>query len=56
MGIARSDIVREVAQIPADEAIMTCVGLGYPDDAFPANAVRSERTPAEEFVRYIGFG
>ena len=27
-GIARSDIVREVANIPDDEAIMTCVALG----------------------------
>lgn len=54
-GIARSDIVREVASIPDDEAIMTCVALGYPDETFPANAVRSERTPAEAFVRYVGF-
>ena len=55
-GIARSDIVREVAGIPDDEAIMTCVALGYPDDSFPANAVRSERTPTDAFVRYVGFG
>ena len=54
-GISRSDIVREVAQIPDDEAIMTCVAMGYPDDAFPANAVRSERTPTDAFVRYVGF-
>lgn len=54
-GIARSDIVREVAHIPDDEAIMTCVALGYPDDSFAANAVKSERTPAEQFVRYVGF-
>ena len=54
-GIARSDIVREVAHIPDDEAIMTCVALGYPDDTFAANAVKSERTPAEQFVRYVGF-
>ena len=54
-GIARSDIVREVANIPDEEAIMTCVALGYPDDSFAANAVKSERTPAEEFVRYVGF-
>ena len=54
-GISRSDIVREVAQIPDDEAIMTCIAMGYPDEAFPANAVRSERTPADAFVRYVGF-
>src|SRR5213592_4891153 len=42
-GIMRSDIVREVANIPEDEVIMTCVAMGYPDDSFPANAVRSDR-------------
>jgi nitroreductase len=54
-GISRSDIVREVAQIPEEEAIMTCVAIGYPDEAFPANGVRSERQPTDAFVRYIGF-
>ena len=42
-GIMRSDIVREVAEIPEDEVIMTCVAMGYPDDSFAANAVRSDR-------------
>src|SRR6202012_2599702 len=36
-GITRSDIVREVANIPEDHVIMTCVPMGYPDEAFPAN-------------------
>ena len=54
-GISRSDIVREVAGIPDDEAIMTCIAMGYPDEAFAANAVRSERQPADAFVRYVGF-
>jgi len=51
----RSDIVREVAKIPEDQAIMTCVAMGYPDDSFAANAVRSDRTAHDEFVRYVGF-
>jgi nitroreductase len=54
-GISRSDIVREVAQIPEEEAIMTCIAMGYPDEAFAANAVRSERTPTDAFVRYVCF-
>jgi len=54
-GISRSDIVREVAGIPDDEAIMTCIAMGYPDEAFAANAVKSERQPADAFVRYVGF-
>ncbi|WP_271508170.1 hypothetical protein [Bradyrhizobium sp. CCBAU 11357] len=50
----RSDIVREVAHIPEDEVIMTCVAMGYPDDSFAANAVRSDREHNHEFVRYVG--
>jgi hypothetical protein len=47
--------VRAVANIPEDEVIMTCVAMGYPDDSFPANAVRSDREPNGDFVRYVGF-
>ena len=54
-GIMRSDIVREVAHIPADEVIVTCIAMGYPDDSFAANAVRSAREPNERFVSYVGF-
>jgi hypothetical protein len=35
---------------------MTCVAMGYPDDSFAANVVRSEREPHDDFVRYVGFG
>ncbi|MET4068548.1 hypothetical protein ABID58_003346 [Bradyrhizobium sp. S3.2.6] len=51
----RSDIMREVAKNPEDEVIMTCVAMGYPDDNFAANAVRSDREGNTEFVRYVGF-
>ena len=54
-GIMRSDIVREVANIPEDQVIMTCVAMGYPDESFPANGVRSDRRPNGDFVRYVGF-
>ena len=55
-GIMRSDIVREVAKIPDEHVIMTCVAMGYPDDSFAANSVRSDRTDNGDFVRYVGFG
>ncbi len=54
-GITRSDIVREVAGIPEDEVIMTCIAMGYPNDDFSANAVKSHREPNNDFVRYVGF-
>ena len=54
-GIARSDILRDVAGIPQDEVIMTAIAMGYPDETFPANTVRSDREPNENFVHYHGF-
>ena len=54
-GVNRSDIVREVANIPEDEVIMVCIAMGYPDDTFAANHVRSDREPNENFVSYVGF-
>jgi len=54
-GIMQSDVVHEHANIPDDEAIMICIAMGYPDDKFEANDVRSTRADNAEFVSYIGF-
>jgi hypothetical protein len=51
----QSDVVHKYAQIPNDEAIMICIALGYPDDNFAANDVRSTRADNADFVRYHGF-
>ena len=34
---------------------MTAIALGYPNDDFAANQVKSDREPNENFVRYVGF-
>ena len=54
-GIMQSDVVHKHAGIPDDEAIMICIAMGYPDDSFPANGVRSVRADNSEFVTYVGF-
>ncbi|MDF2231037.1 nitroreductase [Albimonas sp. CAU 1670] len=54
-GIMQSPVVREVAQIPEDQVILTCVALGWPDETFPANAVVSRRRPASEVARFVGW-
>ena len=54
-GIMQSDVVHEHAGIPDDEAIMICIAMGYPDDSFPANDVRSVRADNSEFVTFTGF-
>lgn len=54
-GIMQSPVVREHAGIPDDQVIMKAVAMGWPDPAFPANAVVSERKSVEEATRWVGF-
>ena len=54
-GIMQSDVVREHAKIPDWQTIMTCVAMGYPDEDFSANKVKSRRTPNDEIISYVGF-
>jgi len=54
-GIMQSPVVREHAQIPPDQIIMTCVAMGFPDYDFPANHVKSTRRAAHEVVTFVGF-
>ena len=54
-GIMQSPVVREHARIPDDQVIMICVAMGFPDDAFPANAVVSTRKPVDEAAVFVGF-
>ncbi|OYW42760.1 MAG: nitroreductase [Rhodobacterales bacterium 12-64-8] len=54
-GIMQSPVVREHANIPADQVIMKSIALGWPDDTFPANAVVSERKPIAEAAVFVGF-
>lgn len=54
-GIMQSDVVREHADIPDDQNIMICIAMGYPDEDFVANDVKSVRETNEAFVRYVGF-
>ncbi|MFT6407147.1 MAG: nitroreductase [Arenicella sp.] len=54
-GIMQSEVVHEHANIPENEAIMICIAMGYPDDEFQANDVRSTRADNSDFVSYVGF-
>ena len=53
-GIMRSDIVREVANIPEEEMIMTCVAMGYPDDS-TLRTRYADREENNDIVNYVGF-
>lgn len=54
-GIMQSDVVREHANIPDDQNIMICIAMGYPNEAFSANDVKSVRAKHDDFVHYVGF-
>jgi nitroreductase len=54
-GIMQSPVVREHAQVPDNQVIMTCVAMGWPDENFVANDVVSRRRPVENSARFIGF-
>lgn len=55
-GIMQSSVVRENAYIPADQVIMTCVAMGYPDEEFVANHVQSRRATDGAVASFVGFG
>lgn len=54
-GIMHPAVLRQHGQIPDDQAIVTCIAMGYPDDAFPANAVVSRRKSVDEAAVFVGF-
>ena len=54
-GIMQSPVVRECAEIPDDQVILTCVALGWPDEDFAANGVKSERREIAENCSFQGF-
>jgi nitroreductase len=54
-GISQSPVVRAHAGIPDDEIIVTCVAMGWPDEAFAANDVKSSRVPVDRIAHFVGF-
>ena len=54
-GIMQSPVVRECAEIPEDQVILTCVALGWPDESFAANGVKSLRREVAENTSFQGF-
>jgi nitroreductase len=52
-GVLYPDVVREHTGISPDKRLMIAIALGYPDENFPANQVRSEREPAENLTTWV---
>ena len=54
-GVMQTPVVREYAKIPDSQSILTCIAMGYPDDEFSANRVKSLRADQGDFVSFVGF-
>lgn len=54
-GIMQSPVVREHANIPEDQVIMTCVAVGWPNEEFAANDVVSTRRDVDDVATFVGF-
>lgn len=54
-GVMQTPVVREHANIPDDQNILTCIAMGYPNDEFSANEVKSRRADINDFVSFVGF-
>jgi nitroreductase len=54
-GVMQTPVVREHAKIPDSQNILTCIAMGYPDDDFSANGVKSLRADQADFVSFVGF-
>jgi nitroreductase len=54
-GVLYPEVARELAGIPDTKRLMIAIALGYPDEDFPANQVKSERVPVDQITTWVGF-
>lgn len=54
-GIMYPEVLRKFANIPSSQRIIISIAIGYPDEDFPANKIRSKREPVEDFITWCGF-
>jgi nitroreductase len=52
-GILYPEVFRELTGIPETKRLVIAIALGYPDQDFPANRIRSEREPAENLTTWV---
>jgi nitroreductase len=54
-GIAFPEVIRECTGIPESKEIVIAVAIGYPDENFPANELRSKREGMANMTTWHGF-
>ncbi|WP_286818750.1 nitroreductase, partial [Desulfobacter sp. UBA2225] len=53
-GILYPEVFREHTGIPETKRLVIAIAMGYPDQDFPANLVRSEREPVDNLITWVG--
>jgi len=54
-GVMYPEVLRELAGIGDHRRIMIAIAIGYPDAAFPANRLETDREPVDEITQWVGF-
>ncbi len=54
-GVMYPDVVRKFTGIPDSKRLVIGIAMGYPDDSFPANSLKSERVEIEQITSWCGF-
>jgi nitroreductase len=52
-GVLYPEVFREYTGIPSIKRLVIAIAIGYPDEDFPANQIRSEREPAENLTIWV---
>ena len=52
-GVLYPEVFREHTGIPQTKRLMIAIAIGYPDEDFPANKIRSERESAENLTTWV---
>ena len=52
-GVLYPEVFREYTGIPSTKRLVIAIAIGYPDEDFPANQIRSEREPAENMTTWV---
>lgn len=54
-GVSYPEVVRGHLDIPQTKRIVISIAIGYPDQEFPANQIRTKRARLEEILTWYGF-
>ncbi|MGL1931208.1 MAG: nitroreductase [Desulfotalea sp.] len=54
-GVMFPQVLRDECKIPESKRIIISVALGYPNNDFPANALKTNREPVDNITTWIGF-